>query len=318
MKKYLYKLKKNITNIKAWYNYFIYISLVFVAIALYKSDYFKIPKIESQFFIFSSLLIYLFGFIFEAISWKQILNKTGIKISLSESLASIGLSIFGIYMPGKIWLLVGKTAYISKYHKNKKVIISAQSLNAQIISLWAGLILGTFGLLINEGLAIYGLIVLILLIILTLIVFTNFFHRLIQLFFYRIIKKKFNYPKLSIKEIVGISPWFFLSWLFYSFGFFVLIKGLYDGNLTFDLLFAYAFACSLSILVIFTPGGIGIREGLLVGYLLLSGFNIQIATTISLTSRLWGLVGEVFIFIVGFISDKIHKNKINYENVKNK
>jgi len=52
------------------------------------------------------------------------------------------------------------------------------------------------------------------------------------------------------------------------------------------------------------PGGLGVREGVMVGYLTLAGLPIAEAVTIAGASRLWFLVGEAFIFTVGWLADR--------------
>jgi hypothetical protein len=46
----------------------------------------------------------------------------------------------------------------------------------------------------------------------------------------------------------------------------------------------------------------------MVGYLALAGLPVADATTVAVASRLWFIVGEVFIFIVGWITHRqLHK-----------
>jgi hypothetical protein len=60
---------------------------------------------------------------------------------------------------------------------------------------------------------------------------------------------------------------------------------------------AYAFSLNIGFLAIFTPGGIGVREGVLV-FLLSSIFPLPVSTLISLLSRLWMTLGEVLCFFI--------------------
>jgi uncharacterized membrane protein YbhN (UPF0104 family) len=60
---------------------------------------------------------------------------------------------------------------------------------------------------------------------------------------------------------------------------------------------AFAFSYTLGFLAIFVPGGLGVREGILI--LLLSHyFPLPVATLISLFSRLWMTAVEVFGLLV--------------------
>ena len=68
------------------------------------------------------------------------------------------------------------------------------------------------------------------------------------------------------------------------------------------IFFAFPLATIIGIIMIFVPGGLGAREGVLVVLLVSSNVPLQIATTISISSRLWFFFGEVFLFLVGLTS----------------
>jgi uncharacterized membrane protein YbhN (UPF0104 family) len=68
--------------------------------------------------------------------------------------------------------------------------------------------------------------------------------------------------------------------------------------------FGFPLAGTLGIMTLISPGGLGTREAVLVGYLNLAGIPVVDATTIAVASRLWFLGGEIFIFILGWISHK--------------
>ncbi len=58
---------------------------------------------------------------------------------------------------------------------------------------------------------------------------------------------------------------------------------------------------SFGVLAIILPGGLGVREGIIVAYLTLAGLDVETATTISFMNRLWFISGEVFIFLLSSI-----------------
>ena len=63
-----------------------------------------------------------------------------------------------------------------------------------------------------------------------------------------------------------------------------------------EVALAFPFAATIGILVFVFPGGLGVREGLLVFYLVSAGLPLENATVLSIVARLWFLVGEVSIF----------------------
>jgi hypothetical protein len=94
-------------------------------------------------------------------------------------------------------------------------------------------------------------------------------------------------------------------WLLWGGGFFLLCAGLSDQMFPFSTLFCFPLATTLGILILFAPGGLGIREGVIVGYLTLLGIALPEAITLSAASRLWFLIGEFFVFVAGYLSARV-------------
>jgi uncharacterized membrane protein YbhN (UPF0104 family) len=62
----------------------------------------------------------------------------------------------------------------------------------------------------------------------------------------------------------------------------------------------------MGVVVVISPGGLGIREGVLIFFLKIIGFTPDLAVTISITSRLWFVIGEGYIFILAFILNRVY------------
>jgi hypothetical protein len=56
---------------------------------------------------------------------------------------------------------------------------------------------------------------------------------------------------------------------------------------------------------------LGVREAVMVGYFSVMEISLQDAATISLLARLWFLVAEVFVFIIGIVLDSELIPKMN-------
>ncbi len=284
--------------------YFILISFIFFAIALLKADYLKIPKIKS----FSDLAISLFflfsGFIANCFAWIATLRHGNINVRIKTGIASHGLSVFGKYMPGKIWTILGRAQYLAENEKYPLKATSALSLNAQFISLWTGLVTGTMGIIILDGFKIYGISVIILLISLSLIIFTRTIHTFIKKSCKLIIKKEINIPSLSLSEAVAVLPWFFASWILWCVGFYFMSRSIMGIYVPFVSSLGFGLALPVGMMAVIFPAGIGVREGVIAGYLSLAGLNMTDAVTISLACRLWFLGGEIFIFLLAIMMHK--------------
>ena len=66
-------------------------------------------------------------------------------------------------------------------------------------------------------------------------------------------------------------------------------------------------------MAIIVPGGLGVRESILTGYLNLAGLPISEAATISISARLWFLIGEIFFFVTAYVLNSINK----YSDISN-
>jgi len=284
---------------------YIYISLTFLIILLIRSKTFQFPHVISWNHLLISFILLFIAFIFNALAWTFVLRNKGFSISSKSGTASLGLSIFGKYIPGKIWIILGRAEYVSQKYELPRSEIISLSVNTQFISLWTGLLIGTIGTLSLNAFGFYSVGIICLFVLLSLIIFTPSAHSLTGILFKRVFKRKLSVPRLATLQIIRILPWFCLNWLFWCMGFYFFAGSLTETPISLNLSLGFALAGSLGIMAVIMPGGLGVREGVLAGFLTLAGLDLNTATTISIASRIWFLVGEAFIFLVGFILHKM-------------
>ena len=295
---------------KNWFRYIFYASLIFLAIALVRADYLVIPTIYDPLKLILSLLILFAGFLLNALSWSRILRHTPFQVRDREGIASHGLAIFGKYIPGKFWVIMGRAEYLALRSEHSRKDLASLSLDAQFIALWSALLLGTIGMISVKGSKLYGIGVLILFVILSMVIFTPLFHRLAEWLLSRIFRRQVKVPRLPLKKVIRGMVWYLMSWSAWSVAFWLLAASLVPDPLPLSIAFAFALGGSIGILSIFAPGGLGVREGVLTAYLSLAGMAVQDAATIAVASRLWFLAGEVFIFLVALFIDRQIKLKV--------
>lgn len=292
--------------IKKFFKFFIYISLVFLVIALYRADYLKIPKIYSLYFMALAVLFCFAGFLADALAWgKALCVYKYRKVSFLSSIVSMGLSIFGKYIPGKIWVIAGRAAYIASKYNYSFRELSSISFNAQFVFLWAGLLVGAIGILSFGNIDYWGELVLLFWLGLSLIIFTRIFHNIFIKLFKLIIGKDIELPGISIKKISRIIVYFFLPWLLWSAGFYFLAESLTENSLNPLIGVGFPLAATFGVIAVVMPGGLGVREGVITGFLVLAGLSPENALIISITSRLWYLLGEFFIFLLAIIIKRV-------------
>ncbi len=259
------------------------------------------PEITSFYYLIGSFIFLFGGFVADVFSWKSTLNASQFKANSKEVLASVGLSIFTKYIPGKILIIVGRAAYISVRRNYPIVRISILSLNAQFVTLWIGLTLGTSGLFILGELLVWKLFILFLWIGLTIVTFSKFVHIFLEKAIKAIFRKEILIPQLNVLSTLKIMPWFLACWCCWSIGFYFLASSLQGQYVPIVAGLIFPLSGTLGILAVIAPGGIGVREGLIASCLVMAGLPVAEAATISVTSRLWFLVGEISIFLAGWI-----------------
>jgi uncharacterized membrane protein YbhN (UPF0104 family) len=281
-----------------WFKIFFYLSLFFLAIALAKADYLSIPHISNPYLLVLSMVLLFLGFIFDGVSWGMVLKKWGYSVNAKSAIISSGISIFGKYIPGKFWVILGRAEYIVKKFNHPRKAISSLSLNTQLIFLWVGILFGTIGIVTSNILDKYNFLAVILFIILSIAIFTPVLYNSINKTVLLLTNKGFRIPQLDPQKTVSVLPWFVLIWGFWSLSFYFLCGALLDEQASFSAFWTFGLAASIGMVVLFAPGGLGIREGIISAYLIIIGISTKDAATIAVASRLWFLSGEVFIFLL--------------------
>ncbi len=289
---------------KNWLNYFIYVSIIFLVVALVRADYLVKPKIYSYSSLCYCILLLCIGFIFDALMWWKTLRSSGYtEVRVGSAIASNGMAIFGKYIPGKLWLIWGRSAYVAKKYHYEERDLAFISLTAQLISLWTGFLLSAFIFIYIPagGFSFLGVAAFLCWVMLSLILFTTRVHDIFSLVSKKIFRKELDIPRIGARVLMRIVPWSFVSWAAWCLSFYFLIGATTNQDVSVLCGLSFAFAGTVGLVVVISPGGIGVREGILTGILTLSGLPLQDATTVSVVSRLWFLCGEAFIFLTAVV-----------------
>lgn len=299
-----------------WLKYCIYISFIFFIYALYRNNYFFIPQIHSAYWLVISLIYLNLAFVLNAVSWqKTLIASTKMPISFSNSVASVGLSIFTKYIPGKVWLILGRAAYMSKMTGIPASHLASLSLTTQLLVMWTGLTFGATGLLLANNFLAYGSIILPMWLLLTFGIFSPWAHRSMEKVLSFVLKRNIALPQLRFSSTFDVLPWYCAYWTCYCIGFYTLIQAIHPEPFSPLVAFAFPLAGTLGLMAVIAPGGIGVREGILVAYLVVNGFDKETAITISLVARMWYLTGEICIFLLGFLMHKFSSSSESCSNL---
>lgn len=277
----------------------IYASLIFLLVGLYYADYLIKPKVYSYAFLFYSVLFLWAGFILYSVCWGKVLGSEVRDIRNRTIMASAGLSIFGKYIPGRLWVLLGRSAYVEKHSDHKLGKLSLLSFKEQIISIWVGFLLGLIGYNLAGNFSYGGISGMLVWLGATPFIFSSLLPNIVNKIMAKVMKREVNITPLDWHMIRRVVPYSILNWSVWGIGFYFLVQALVPQDVPLLTGLCFPLAANIGVLAFFAPGGIGIRETMIVIYLNQLGISVAEATTIALASRLWFLFGEAFLFFVG-------------------
>ena len=288
-------------NLKNLYKYLIYISFIFLVVGLYKSEYLYFPSVLSYNYFIVSIIFVLIAYLFGSLSWQSILDKSGYDVDFLYCYIGMGLNIFTKYIPGKLWMVMGRSAYLSKELSLPLEQLSFISLHHQFIGLWTGLLFGAIGFIIVDDILRLGWLLSFVWAAITVFCFTNAGHFLASYLLKKIKNKKISLPRIPFNKFFKILPWFILHWLLLSISFYFFTKSISANFVPFAVIFCIPFSITIGILAFFSPGGIGVREFAISGYLIIVGYSSSDAATIAIATRIWMLIGETMYFVISYL-----------------
>ncbi len=276
--------------------------------ALYKADYLVMPQVHSAAALTGSFLLLFAGLVADALSWRAVIGRFGFSAGVRECVTAVGLSTFAKYIPGKIWAVMGRAAYLKERRGYSLTQLTSASVIWQLIMLWTGLIFGAVGLYLLGEILRWGLPILLGWLALTTVIFSDAAQSVARRVYKKLLKREITFPALTIRATVGALPWFVVTWALLCASFYLLVAGLTPAEVPAIAGLGFPLAIILGILALFIPGGIGVREGAMVAWLMIVGLPLKDATTISIAARLWFLIGEIFTFALGAVVGSTLKN----------
>jgi len=283
----------------------LYVSLVAICIFLVDHHYLTVPTIHSFSLLGISIILLFVAFLIDSFGWKLIVSSAGLPVSYGLALRSSGLYVFTKYIPGKFWMIFGKASYLSERLPATTKYLSTLSVFAQVISLGSGVLTGLVApLLLDQGDWLL-LPVAVALLVTIVLAWTGVIKKMME-FFFKKLKIDFEIPSIPRNAYILLFTNYLLFWLCLCAGFYFMAQSFSEQPIAIASGFSFAFSCTIGIVALFAPGGIGVREGVLTGYLTLTGLPLELATQIAIGSRLWFMSGEFFIFLLALIAGRLN------------
>jgi len=267
-----------------------------------------------------STLIFAFSYFIQIWAWYLITLKLEIALSPSETLKTWFYSQLGKYLPGKIWLFLSRFHFYESRGKSKKAILVAIYLETVTIIMAAGLIFLAAliffrGIWPSDSWRQPGWLILLF-----LLGFIFLHPRVLQkILNWTLVqfKREPIFLSISYLDVLWILFVCIISWVIGGIGFYLFVDSVFPVAPQYILFLTGALAISstLGLIAIFSPSGLGVREGVLV-YLLSFMMVAPVGVIISILTRIWmtlieiGLIGMVY--LLGQIQQR-KKRKVHGE-----
>ncbi len=239
-------------------------------------------------------------------AWYLITLKVGIALHFRETAATWFYSQLGKYLPGKVWLMVGRFyLYRSKGKGTKEISLA---LYFETVTLLMAAVLISLIALASAGMDSihpgqkWFPVLLLALALFFLALHPRVLEKIINPILTLMGRTSLRLP-MSYGDMFWVLLVNFLAWGMGGVGFYLFIDSIFAVPAR-DLLFvsgALAISSMAGLIAVFAPGGLGIREGVLV-YLFSHIMPGGVAVVLSILTRLWmtlievGLIGMIYIY----------------------
>ncbi len=236
--------------------------------------------------------------------WHWMTRKFGCAIPLRQALAAWFYSLPGKYVPGKVFLLVGRVHFYRRKQQsavNVSMCFAMETIGILLASIFVLLIAPLFADV--PLVARYRWPGVILLALLVVAIRPQHLELLANPLLRLAGRSPIALP-LRYRDTVAMVAMFTANWTLLGLGFLLFINAIYPVHARYFMYLAGAFALSntIGILALLAPAGLGVREAILV--LALSPIMPHaIAIVVALAARLWMTVGElVTVGVVALVS----------------
>jgi len=277
-----------------------YLSFPFVILFLLQNDYLKIESfklpVENYFYLIISVIILFLSFFAEAycfIPVTAILNK---KIEYRKMMRALCRTMLTKYVPGKILLFYSLGYYLHKLGLTKKQA-AITLLYCQLLSILTALILGMNFIMTGSFSPWFKINSILLILAISILFLSKQCRKVIDSLYLKIFKKKNDIAAIESKKMIKPLFSFFVLWLTNGVAFYFFISSFSHEIYPAAVILIFPIARVIGSVAVITPGGMGVREGIITMLLANYGVGFEFATVITIYSRIWILSVESILFL---------------------
>ena len=275
----------------------LYLSLGFLAVYLYYEGILIIPELAEPVWFIVSLIFVMAGYIMDVKAWQTIAGTEIKEIRFKHTFISTGKFIFSKYIPGKLWIIMGKAGYLKDKYNRSFLNLTSLSFFYQLIAIITGILTGIGTVFFIEKDWFFILILAAGLFIISIIFLYKEVIKILSRLLSFILRKAIVLPQVLPKTTLKVFLFSLSNWILWSVAFYFLLISAYPKeSLSISTGFLFPVSAVVGILILIAPGGIGIREGFLTIGLTSFGMEAKEAASLAVLSRLWFLIGEFLFF----------------------
>ena len=239
----------------------------------------------------TSSLLLLFGYAISAVNWARIVSDLGgPQIPRTDAVRLFMIANLGRYIPGKVWQITGLAALAKGRGVPPGTAVGAAVLGQGIaLVVAAGLGIGSYASISPTGHV--GLIAGVLIgCVLILVAIPVSFRAGAELW----LRLRGTAPIEALDPISGLR-WLILylfNWIVYALAFWIMVVSFSSNASLIPVATAFPAAYVLGYLMIFTPAGLGVREGFLIAFLA-PHLGVGPSGVIAIIARMWTTLIEV-------------------------
>lgn len=271
-----------------------------------RSTGFDVSSFFSNEWLWAAIPLQLTGLALFVLAWFLLLkHESQVTVSWGEASAHIGITLVAKYIPGKVWGLLGRSYLLTCKGASKRD--AAELLLAdQFLTFYSGILVGTIALALATSFP--AGIVLLLVGIVSIPAVLKSYVRIVSWLLQigrQLFAKLAN--KLSIGAVsdrsysLGLPLLvYLLHWMVISIVLCILfLPSISTDVLTNSLLILAAIPLGMmaGFLALWAPGGIGVREAVIVAILAIN-LDLEIATSIAITYRLICVANDLLMGVI--------------------
>ncbi len=259
-------------------------------------------------FVLAAAMFAVFLLVFRALAWRKILKNLAHRVPIPAAVRIWSYSELARYLPGAIWQVVGRVYLIKPYGVRGSVCSASQILELTLFLL-ANILVAVGGLLLigvrrlSPEARPWLLASVCLAPLLLLLLHPRIFYGSTNRILGRFGKPSLD-QRLSGTKLLGVLGWYILGLMWQTLAVWVLLSQPNTLGLGIEhfgkLAGAYCLAWCAGFLAIWAPGGLGVREMVLMASL---GFALPVDVAANFTDPHTGAIDPAaYLAFLGFLS----------------